>query len=171
MFGGSWIRGAIYYLKYSIALAVAAIPEGLPTVIVMTFSIGAQRMAKRNAIVRSLPAVETLGACSVICSDKTGTLTTNKMSVCRVVTVENIEGDHDVQWNEYTVENSQFQPSGRILLNDSIPITQPYESKSLIETAKICSLCNDAALIYNAEKKVSVCEFLKKTFRILIELF
>ncbi|KAG2386652.1 hypothetical protein C9374_002396 [Naegleria lovaniensis] len=151
MFGGSWIRGAIYYLKYSIALAVAAIPEGLPTVIVMTFSIGAQRMAKRNAIVRSLPAVETLGACSVICSDKTGTLTTNKMSVCRVVTVENIVGEN-VQLNEYTVENSQFNANGKILLNDS-PLSDPFISKSLIETSKVCSLCNDSSLIYNAEKK------------------
>jgi Ca2+ transporting ATPase len=149
--GGSWVKGAIYYFKIAVALAVAAIPEGLPAVITTCLALGTRRMAKKNAIVRKLLSVETLGCTSVICSDKTGTLTTNMMSVSRFFGVESIGSDH-ITFNEFTASGSTYSPSGQISLNDD-KITGSQYRDSLQELVNICVLCNDSSLTYNEDRK------------------
>uniref|UniRef100_A0A8B9XI27 Calcium-transporting ATPase n=1 Tax=Bos mutus grunniens TaxID=30521 RepID=A0A8B9XI27_BOSMU len=146
--GGSWIRGAIYYFKIAVALAVAAIPEGLPAVITTCLALGTRRMAKKNAIVRSLPSVETLGCTSVICSDKTGTLTTNQMSVCKMFIIDRIDGDLCLL-NEFSVTGSTYAPEGE---NDKPVRSGQYDG--LVELATICALCNDSSLDFNETKGI-----------------
>uniref|UniRef100_A0A3Q2USQ0 Calcium-transporting ATPase n=1 Tax=Haplochromis burtoni TaxID=8153 RepID=A0A3Q2USQ0_HAPBU len=149
--GGSWIRGAVYYFKIAVALAVAAIPEGLPAVITTCLALGTRRMAKKNAIVRSLPSVETLGCTSVICSDKTGTLTTNQMSVCRMFIVNKAEGDN-CSLSEFTITGSTYAPEGEVY-QDGKPVKSSHYD-ALVELATICALCNDSSLDFNEVKGV-----------------
>ncbi|KAI7798000.1 sarcoplasmic/endoplasmic reticulum calcium ATPase 2 [Triplophysa rosa] len=149
--GGSWIRGAVYYFKIAVALAVAAIPEGLPAVITTCLALGTRRMAKKNAIVRSLPSVETLGCTSVICSDKTGTLTTNQMSVCRMFILDKAEGD-SCSLTEFTISGSTYAPEGDVFLNNRVVKCSQYDG--LVELATICALCNDSSLDFNESKGV-----------------
>uniref|UniRef100_A0A8C1MJT9 Calcium-transporting ATPase n=1 Tax=Cyprinus carpio TaxID=7962 RepID=A0A8C1MJT9_CYPCA len=149
--GGSWVRGAVYYFKIAVALAVAAIPEGLPAVITTCLALGTRRMAKKNAIVRSLPSVETLGCTSVICSDKTGTLTTNQMSVCRMFIVDQANGN-SCSLKEFTITGSTYAPDGQVF-NEGKPV-QCSQYDALVEMATICALCNDSSLDYNEAKGV-----------------
>ena len=118
----------------SVSLAVAAIPEGLPAIMTITLAIGVQRMAKRNAIIRKLPAVETLGAVTVICSDKTGTLTRNEMTVRTISTSLNL----------FELSGAGYDPHGAITLNDKDVLTE--DRPLLSEALHAAVLCNDASL-------------------------
>lgn len=149
--GGSWIKGAIYYFKIAVALAVAAIPEGLPAVITTCLALGTRRMAKKNAIVRSLPSVETLGCTSVICSDKTGTLTTNQMSVARAFVFEKIEGN-DSKFTEFEITGSTYEPIGDLYLGGVKVKASEYDIMQ--ELATVCIMCNDSAIDFNDVKQV-----------------
>ncbi|XP_059387941.1 ATPase sarcoplasmic/endoplasmic reticulum Ca2+ transporting 1, like isoform X1 [Carassius carassius] len=149
--GGSWIRGAVYYFKIAVALAVAAIPEGLPAVITTCLALGTRRMAKKNAIVRSLPSVETLGCTSVICSDKTGTLTTNQMCVTKMFVIDRVDGDH-VELDCFDISGSKYTPEGEVTKSGARVDCGQYDG--LVELATICALCNDSSLDYNESKKI-----------------
>ncbi|NOY72603.1 MAG: cation-transporting P-type ATPase [Gammaproteobacteria bacterium] len=133
---GSLVRDYVIAEMFlaAVSLAVAAIPEGLPAIMTITLAIGVQRMARRNAIIRKLPAVETLGAVSVICSDKTGTLTRNEMTVRAIATAENL----------FELGGTGYDPHGSILLSnkDILPEDKPL----LLEAARAAVLCNDASL-------------------------
>lgn len=117
-----------------VGLSVAAIPEGLPAVLTITLAIGVQAMARRNAIVRRLPAIETLGSVSVICTDKTGTLTRNEMMVASVLTSQHL----------FTLEGTGYEPKGALKL-ENVHVSPP-EHAVLEELARTATLCNDAAL-------------------------
>ena len=122
----------------AVGLAVAAIPEGLPAIMTITLAIGVQRMAGRHAVVRRLPAVETLGAVTVVCSDKTGTLTRNEMTVQQIVLAhETID-----------VEGSGYAPEGRLLRHDQhLQSAELFrEAPTLLVLAEAAALCNDASL-------------------------
>ncbi len=117
-----------------VALAVGIVPEGLPAIISITLAIGVQRMARHNAVVRRLPAVETLGSTSVICSDKTGTLTRNEMTARRIV----------VTGAEYLVDGAGYAPEGQIKLTGPEAASSQAVQADLIRAAL---LCNDAQLV------------------------
>jgi Ca2+-transporting ATPase len=124
------VRGesVVDMFKASIALAVAAIPEGLPAAVTITLAIGVSRMARRRAIIRKLPAVETLGSTMVICTDKTGTLTENQMTVQRV----------EAGGQSVAVSGGGYAPAGEVA---------PAPGSAALETLRAGLLCNDTALV------------------------
>ncbi|MDU4959553.1 MAG: cation-translocating P-type ATPase [Sporomusaceae bacterium] len=124
----------------SISLAVAAIPEGLPTVVTIVLALGMQRMAKKNSIMKKLHAVETLGSVSVICSDKTGTLTQNQMTVVRAFAGNKL----------FSLSGEGYCPEGRLTRNDAPAELASEPDVSLLLQGS--ALCNDARLEYLTEQ-------------------
>jgi len=133
---GAWVWRfpASEMFMAAVGLAVSAIPEGLPAIITITLAIGVERMARRNAIIRRLPAVETLGAVTTICSDKTGTLTRNELTARTIVTTNSI---YEASGSGYDPHGG-FARDGQDILVDGAP--------DLAEMLRAVALCNDAAL-------------------------
>jgi calcium-translocating P-type ATPase len=131
---GKWVKGMdfVEIFQAVVGIAVSVIPEGLPAIITITLAIGVQRMAQRNAIIRRLPAVETLGSVSRICSDKTGTLTLMEMMVVSAVTAE----------SAYQVTGNGYAPEGKVMKNG-----KPAGKDPVLELiGRVSTLCNDAEL-------------------------
>ena len=126
--------GVLELVMSSVGLAVAAVPEGLPAVVTVALALGVSRMSRRRALVRRLPAVETLGSTSVICTDKTGTLTAGEMTVRRLY----------VAGQEYEVTGEGYGPEGQVLI-EGAPVTS-QSAAPILELANVLLGCNNAQL-------------------------
>lgn len=166
---GGFLRGAIHYFKIAVALAVAAIPEGLPAVVTTCLALGTKRMARLNAIVRSLPSVETLGCSTVICSDKTGTLTTNMMSVSKICAVHSVHRGPTIA--EYSVSGTSYAPEGMIFGNSGLQIEFPAQLPCLLHIAMCSAVCNESILQYNPDRGIyeKIGESTEVALRVLAE--
>ncbi|GLT33864.1 hypothetical protein SLA2020_084200 [Shorea laevis] len=150
-----------YYFEIAVALAVAAIPEGLPAVITTCLALGTRKMAQKNALVRKLPSVETLGCTTVICSDKTGTLTTNQMAVSKLVAIGSRRGtlrSFDVEGTTYSPFDGKIQgfPEGEMDVN-------------LQMVAKVAAVCNDAGVEQSGSHFVAIGTPTEAALKVLVE--
>ncbi|KAL4881467.1 hypothetical protein BJY04DRAFT_188994 [Aspergillus karnatakaensis] len=164
---GGWAKGAIYYLKIAVSLGVAAIPEGLAVVITTCLALGTRKMAQKNAVVRSLPSVETLGSCSVICSDKTGTLTTNQMSVQKIVYLSQSGADVDV----IDVQGTTFAPEGNLSVKGKVVKDVAATSSTVRQMTEVMARCNASAIAHDEKTGTFSCigEPTEGALRVLVE--
>uniref|UniRef100_A0A4W6DNL0 Calcium-transporting ATPase n=2 Tax=Lates calcarifer TaxID=8187 RepID=A0A4W6DNL0_LATCA len=132
-----WLQGKriLDMFTIGVSLAVAAIPEGLPIVVTVTLALGVMRMVKKRAIVKKLPIVETLGCCNVICSDKTGTLTKNEMTVTQLFTSDGLHAE---------VTGVGYNRAGEVLLNGEI--IHGFACPSVSKIVEVGCVCNDSVI-------------------------
>uniref|UniRef100_A0A8D0RTM2 Calcium-transporting ATPase n=1 Tax=Sus scrofa TaxID=9823 RepID=A0A8D0RTM2_PIG len=135
-----WLLGKdiLEMFTISVSLAVAAIPEGLPIVVTVTLALGVMRMVKKRAIVKKLPIVETLGCCNVICSDKTGTLTKNEMTVTHIFTSDGLRAE---------VTGVGYNPFGEVIVDGDV--VHGFYNPSVSRIVEAGCVCNDAVIRNN----------------------
>ncbi|XP_030637269.1 calcium-transporting ATPase type 2C member 1 [Chanos chanos] len=135
-----WLQGKniLDMFTIGVSLAVAAIPEGLPIVVTVTLALGVMRMVKKRAIVKKLPIVETLGCCNVICSDKTGTLTKNEMTVTQIFTSDGLHAE---------VTGVGYNNAGEVLLDGEV--VHGFSNTSISKIVEVGCVCNDAVIRNN----------------------
>lgn len=166
-----WYFGALYYSKVAVSLGVAALPEGLPAVITMCLFISSKQLSKKNAVVRKLASVESLGATTTICTDKTGTLTTNQMTVSKLITIvdptlsSTDNSDLPLKLLCRNVFGETYEPKGFI---DNFS-AESMSSESLQNMALVCSLCNDAKIIFSDSKFSKIGEPTEAALKVLVE--
>ncbi len=139
IFAIQYLRGGelLETLLVAVSLAVAAVPEGLPAVVTIALALGLQRMVRRHALIRKLPSVETLGSVTVICTDKTGTLTCNEMTVRELC----VGGEH------YQVSGAGYEPQGEFQRSRDRTTIDPLAHPDLLKTLTIAAHCNSASLV------------------------
>eukprot|EP00160_Parvularia_atlantis_P015995 Unigene4852_Nuclearia_a/m.14844 Unigene4852_Nuclearia_a/g.14844 ORF Unigene4852_Nuclearia_a/g.14844 Unigene4852_Nuclearia_a/m.14844 type:complete len:1054 (-) Unigene4852_Nuclearia_a:149-3310(-) len=166
LFSVEFFSALVHYVITAVTMVVVAVPEGLPLAVTMALAYSMMKMLDDNNLVRHLSACETMGGATTICSDKTGTLTTNKMSVSKLFVFDTTGAAS----REYDIEGSSFAPTGDISLNGA-RVEKPCDNSVVLELAKICALCNDASVSYNPDKKTyeNVGEPTEAALKVLVE--